>query len=92
MVEPAHIMDIIGLNPIDIAIGVISFIIGRFTFSKDKNRSIGLFLQVSLLMIRMAKHYIDTHPEAKKKLSRHYQLTVDELHKKHESHHTQALG
>lgn len=73
------------INPVDIIIGIISYILGRYSF-KDK-RGLGLFLQVSILLIRISKHYFDTHPEAGK-LAHNYKLKVDRLyhdhvHKKH---------
>jgi hypothetical protein len=66
--------------PIDTFIAIISFLIGK-VFTK-KERGVGIFLQVSLLLLRLAKHYFDTHPEADKLASK-YKLEVDQMYHKH---------
>lgn len=45
----------------DSFIAVLFFLAGRLS------GGIGLLVRVSILIIRMAKHYYDTHPDAKKK-------------------------
>lgn len=68
------------INPFDIVIGVLFFLAGRVL--KDKNRGISLFLQVSILLLRITKHYFDTHPEAAK-IANKYRHEVDTLYHKH---------
>lgn len=60
-------------SPIDILVGLVSFLSGILVmirqFKKNPLRNASIFLQVSLLMVKMAQHYFETHPDARDKLN-----------------------
>lgn len=72
----------LALHPIDLAIGVGSFIVGRLLSQKGRVKNIGLLLQISLFLVKLAKHYFDTHPEATKELNSKTRKELDSLHLK----------
>ena len=67
-------MDVINsLSPIDLFVGFFSFLAGSVAmiqkFKRNPMRNAGLFLQVSLMLIKMAQYYFKSHPEARQKLN-----------------------
>lgn len=80
----------------DIALSLGFFVAGRLT------GGIGLLLKVAILLIRMAKHFYDTHPDAhRQKRSTKIDNIFDTLFKHEvisnerrlkETHETQAKG
>ncbi len=78
---------------------VLSFATG---FVVKKNPGLGLLMRVSILLIKMAKHFYDTHPTAKKVKTKttldeqvsllYKQQVVPNEHRLLESHETEALG
>lgn len=64
------------LSPIDIAIAILSFVVGNVTFRN--NKGLGLFMKVSWLLLVIARHYIKTHPDSIK-IPEKYKLAVDRL-------------
>lgn len=58
----SSLLHIVFANPmLDIVLSLGFFVAGRLS------GGLGIFLRVALLLIRMAKHYYDTHPDAKRK-------------------------
>lgn len=68
-------------HPLDIGIALLSYVAGRL-MQKAERRSIGIFMQVSILLLRMAKHYADTHPTAKKTVTKRIHDEINRLHHK----------
>lgn len=70
-------------SPIDILFSVFGFITGSLTLSRwvknNPYRNLSIFLQVSLLIIKMAKSYYDAHPEAKEKLNAQIRDRLDRI-------------
>lgn len=71
MTELHHILSI--LSPFDFFLGVFSFATGLAAamriLKKSPVRNASIFLQIALLITKMAKYYFDSHPEAKEKLN-----------------------
>ena len=71
------------LSPVDIVIGAFSFLIGSLAtvgrFKSNPYRNLSIFLQVSLLIIKMAKSYYDAHPKAKEHLDAQLAQRLDRI-------------
>lgn len=65
--------ELLSLLPLDILIGVFSFSGGAFAmwrrYRKSPLHNATLFLQVSILIFKMAQTYFNAHPHAKEKLN-----------------------
>ena len=84
-----QIFQFLAQHPVDLAIGLFSYLAGSQIAKRGKYRSIGIFLQVSLLVMRITKHYFDTHPEARATVNPKLRKQIESLH---ETSHKQALG
>lgn len=71
------------LSFVDVFIGLFSFSVGSLAtlrkFRSNPYRSMSIFLQVSLLLLKMSKSYYDSHPEAKKKLNAQIAQRLDKI-------------
>lgn len=78
MIDPTTLF-----SPVDILIGLGGIVIGGFaSLAKFKNnpyRNMSIFLQVSLLIIKMAKQYYDTHPDKKERLNKQIADRLDHI-------------
>lgn len=84
--DPTSFLHNLHLSAIDFFIGVLSFIMGSGStlvkLKRNPAKGISVFLQVSLIIIKMAKHYYDTHPEAKQKLNGEARGLLEKLYRK----------
>jgi len=76
--EPVHLV-----TPIDFLFGVFGFSGGILAAIKvlrrQPLRNASIFLQVSLLIIKMANHYFTTHPEAKEKINKKIEHLLEKI-------------
>lgn len=81
-----EIADILNSSHIfDFLVAGVTFLVGGFAvfrkfFQKKRIGTIGITLQVVLLILKMSRHYYSTHPEAKKKLDRAISLKLDKIY------------
>lgn len=70
-------------SPFDIIVGIFSFMAGAVAmlqrYKNNPYRNLSIFLQVSILVINMAKQYYDHHPDAKEKLNKKIVERLDKI-------------
>lgn len=71
------------LSPVDILVGGLAFIVGSVSgikkYQQTPYRNLSILLQVSLLIVKMAKYYFDTHPSAKEKVNHQIVVRLDRI-------------
>lgn len=87
--------DIVNFSFIEFIIAIFTVVFGAsfawFRFRKVTIREIGIFLQVALILVKMAKHYYDTHPESKKRLDGKARKYLQKIYKNHLETHDRGL-
>lgn len=93
---PGHVSSVL-LD--DSMIAITAFMVGSI-LSVTRFKNFSLLVKVCALLLTMAKHYVQTHPEFKAKLSEEVQTDLARLHHQHVSspqslqygHETGAAG
>lgn len=71
------------VSPVDVLFAGTGFLSGALVvlrrFKNNPYRNLSIFLQVSLLLVKITKHYYDSHPEAKAKLNQAIMIRLDKI-------------
>lgn len=85
LLNAIHLLPFLAAHiPFDVAIGILSFLSGLFVARRG---ALGLMIQASLLLMKMAKHYYDTHPEARERFKGKERIEIESKITKLETHH-----
>ena len=52
---------------------------GLSRFKQNPYRNLSIFLQVSILLVKMAKSYLDSHPDTKEKINEEIKKKLDQI-------------
>lgn len=73
----------------DLSVGIVAFIVGAFVSRRaSQTVGFGIFLNASLLIIKMTQYYFNTHPEAKSKVNDTIVGLLNQISKRQEDIHS----
>lgn len=86
-----HVLpNLLTFSPLDAVLALLSVSL-LVTGLKRELKGISIFIQISMLLVKIVKHFYNTHPEAKAKIDKKYLDILDKIYNKNLKVHDRKL-